>query len=72
LERALARVRAAGANGGGDERRALEHLAVELAVSGEAGLARDARRLAWSPERPPADGLRDLRVEVERLLGGAT
>ena len=72
LERALARVRAAGANGSGDERRALEHLAVELAVSGEAGLARDARRLAWSPERPPADGLRELRVEVERLIGGAT
>jgi hypothetical protein len=70
LERALDRVRAAaGANGAGDERRALEQLAVELAVSGEAGLARDARRLAWSPQRPEAEGLRDLGVEVERVIG---
>jgi hypothetical protein len=68
LERALARVRAAGSNGSGDERRALEHLAVELAGSGETGLARNARRLAWSPGRPPADGLRDLSTEVERVI----
>jgi hypothetical protein len=72
LEHALARVRAtAGANGAGDERRALEQLAVELAVSGETGLASDARRLAWSPERPGVEGLRELGAEVERVIGEA-
>lgn len=72
LEQALARVRAAaGANGAGDERRALEQLAVELAVSGEDGLARDARRLAWSPERPHEEGVHDLGAEVERVIGGS-
>jgi hypothetical protein len=69
LEQALARVRAAAANGGNDERRALEQLAVELAGSGEGGLARDARRLAWSPGRPPAHGIEGLSDEVERLIG---
>jgi hypothetical protein len=71
LEQALARVRAAAANGGGDERRALEQLAVELAGSGERSLARDARRLAWSPGRPPADGIDELSGEVEQLIGAA-
>lgn len=72
LEHALARVRAAaGANGAGDERRALEQLAVELAVSGETGLASDARRLAWSPGRPGVEGVRDLEAEVERVIGEA-
>jgi hypothetical protein len=72
LEQALARLRAAaGANGAGDERRALEQLAVELAVSGETGLAGDARRLAWSPGRPGIEGVRDLEDEVERVIGEA-
>ncbi len=69
LEQALARVRAAAANGGDDERRALEQLAVELAGTGEGGLARYARRLAWSPGRPPADGIDELSGEVEQLIG---
>jgi hypothetical protein len=71
LERALARVQAAEGSGNGDERRALEHLAVELAGSGEAGLARAARRLAWSPGRPPAAGIGELSSEVKRLIGAA-
>jgi hypothetical protein len=69
LEQALARVRAATSNGGGDERRALEQLAVELAVTGEDGLARDARRLAWSPGRPSSEGVDDLSSGVERVIG---
>jgi hypothetical protein len=69
LEQALARVRAAAANGGEDERRALEQLAVELAGTGEGDLARNARRLAWSPQRPPADGIEELSGEVEQLIG---
>jgi hypothetical protein len=71
LEQALARVRLAAANGGDDERRALEQLAVELAGSGEGGLARDARRLAWSPGRPAAEGIEELSGEVEQLIGAA-
>jgi hypothetical protein len=64
-------VRAAAANGGDDERRALEQLAVELAGTGEGGLARDARRLAWSPGRPPADRIEELSGEIEQLIGAA-
>jgi hypothetical protein len=69
LERALARVRAASANGDGDERRALEQLAVELGGSGELELAGDARRLAWSPGRPPAGDVGELASRVESLIG---
>jgi hypothetical protein len=72
LEQALARVRAANANGGGDERRALEQLAVQLAVSGEDTLARDARRLAWSPGRPATEGVDDLSSQVEQVIGATT
>jgi hypothetical protein len=71
LQQALERVRVASANGGGDERRALEQLAVELAGTGEDALARDARRLAWSPGRPSADGVDDLSSGVERVIGAA-
>ncbi len=71
LEQALARLRTASANGNGDERRALEQLAVELAGSGEGTLARDARRLAWSPGRPDEDGVSVLEADVERLIGAA-
>ena len=49
LEQALVRVRTASANGGGDERRALENLALELAVTGRDDLA---GVLADSPGRP--------------------
>jgi hypothetical protein len=69
LERALARVRAASANGAGNERRALELLAVELSGSGELDLAGDARRLAWSPGRPPAEDVGELASRVETLIG---
>jgi hypothetical protein len=69
LEQALERLRAAAANGNGDERRALEQLAVELAGSGEGDLARDARRLAWSPGRPDDEGVAGLSADVERLIG---
>ena len=71
LEQALARLRVAAANGNGDERRALEQLAVELAGSGEGALARDARRLAWSPGRPDEDGVAGLSADVERLIGAS-
>ena len=71
LEQALARLRTTSANGNGDERRALEQLAVELAGSGESGLARDARRLAWSPGRPDGDGVAGLSADVERLIGAS-
>jgi hypothetical protein len=69
LEQALARVRAASANGAGTERRALEQLAVELSGSGELDLAGDARRLAWSPGRPPAEDVGELASRVEMLIG---
>lgn len=69
LEQALARLRIASANGNGDERRALEQLAVELAGSGEGDLARSARRLAWSPGRPDENGVAGLSADVERLIG---
>ena len=72
LERALARLRAASANGGGDERRALEQLAVELSGSGELDLAGDARRLAWSPGQPPAGDVGELASRVETLIGRPT
>ena len=68
LEQALARASTAGTNGGGDERRALEHLALELAGSGETGLALDARRMAWSPGRPPPQRFDELFKEVERVI----
>ncbi len=69
LERALERVRAAGSNGAtNEERRALEQLALELANSGRSDLAYDARRLAWSAQRPAAAGIGDLSTEVARLV----
>ncbi|MFN2470390.1 MAG: hypothetical protein ABR583_05255 [Gaiellaceae bacterium] len=69
LELALARVRATGSNGAGhDARRALEALALELALSGRSDLAGDARRLAWSAERPAANGIGELETEVERVI----
>ncbi len=71
LELALARLRTASVNGNGDERRALEQLAVELAGSGEGDLARDARRLAWSPGRPDEGGVAVLDADVERLIGSS-
>ena len=70
LAQALVRVRAATANGRGDERRALEHLALELQLTGRDDLARDARRLAWSPGRPPDEAIGDLSAEVERAVEG--
>ncbi|MBD0347578.1 MAG: hypothetical protein ICV59_00375 [Thermoleophilia bacterium] len=68
LAHALVRLRAASANGGGDERRALENLALELSRTGRDDLARSARRLAWSPGRPGGAALGDLSVAVERVV----
>ena len=68
LELALDRVRAASANGRGDERRALENLALELSLSGSDDLARNARRLAWSPRGPHDGELDELAGAVVRLI----
>jgi hypothetical protein len=70
LERALALV--VEANGDGDvdaQRIALETLASELREQGELGLARDAERLAWSPDRPVAVEVDRLAETVRRLNG---
>lgn len=72
LERALRLVETA--NGRvGDQRRALELLAKELAARDEPGLSGAARELAWSPEQPSEAATRALtsrvRSEMERVDG---
>lgn len=62
LERALLQVERARDAGDDEARRdALEALALELDANGGDPHARDARRLAWSPERPE-------RAETTRLV----
>lgn len=67
LARALALARAAGANGASvpDRRRALERVARELDAVGLAGLADEARELAWSPRATSADEVEHLARRVE-------
>jgi hypothetical protein len=51
------------------QRHALDALAVELRhrrVNGS--LALDAERLAWAPEQPDPDDIRDLLAQVRRLV----
>ena len=67
IEQALALLEAPAANGGGSEerRRALELVADEIAGWGEdAGLERDARRLAWSEHDPVPAETRSLAARV--------
>lgn len=71
LERALALVERAGANGGGGElRKALDRLARELRRTGEGDLARSARRLAWSSRDPSRPDVGELTGEVRKTIGG--
>jgi hypothetical protein len=67
LERALAGVRVAFSNGAvSEQRKALEALARELGRVERDDLAARARRLAWSPARPPASEVERLTEEAER------
>jgi hypothetical protein len=67
LERALAGVRGAFSNGAvAEQRKALEALARELGRVEREDLAVRARRLAWSPGRPPAAEVERLAKEAER------
>lgn len=70
VARALALVRDADARERQDElRRALERLSRELRGVRSPELARDARRLAWSEDNPPSEGVGALSTEVERTIG---
>jgi hypothetical protein len=70
VEQALALVEESRRNGDAPGRRvALETLARELRLGGEASLAADAERLAWSPGAPP-DADVDTLVEHVRAANG--
>ena len=67
LERAVALVRES-AGQPERERRALENLAQVLGGNGRGELAEAARRLAWSPRRPPPPQVEELATRVERTM----
>ncbi len=70
LERALALLEeAAGPDGAGERRRALELVAAELSRRGEEGLAGWARALAWSRDEPPLQATRQLAARLRAELG---
>jgi hypothetical protein len=72
LERALALVRTEAGNGAAapDRRRALELVARELNAVGLAGLADEARELAWSPRASSADEVESLARRAEEAARG--
>jgi hypothetical protein len=72
LEVALERVDHALVDGGEDERRAaLDVLARRLDEAGQGGLARDARRLAWSEPGPQPDMVAALADAARERTGQA-
>jgi hypothetical protein len=71
LERELALVRDAAARGAeGDQRKALDGLAVALSGNGNDDLARGAKRLAWAEPGPTPAAALELADEVEQRFGG--
>jgi hypothetical protein len=67
LEQALALLEAPPGDGDGgiaERRRALELVADEVSTWGDAGLERDARRLAWSEEDPASEDTKVLAASV--------
>ena len=71
LERALRAVDGALTNGHvGEQRRALELLARELAREDEVALAAEARELAWSESAPPREAAATLSERVRSTLDG--
>lgn len=69
LERAFVLLEAARRGGdAGEQRRALDLVAAELARSGEGDLARAASALAWSRPRPDPDETASLRDQVADLV----
>jgi len=71
LDHALGQLDLALANGKvGQQRKALELLAAELGHSGEAGLAQEARQLAWSDDSVARDEARSLVQTVRATVDG--
>ena len=68
LEEALGLVTAARGNGDGRARMALDALAGELDGAGQAELAREAERIAWSPSHPDEDAVAALAAKVRLAL----
>ena len=72
LDRALALLEdPARVNGAGDQRRALEFVALELVSRGDLGLAQAARALAWSQPVPEVEKTSGLAARVRSAFGEA-
>ncbi len=69
LERALAVLEGGAANGAGERRRALQLVAVGLALRGDHEAAGRARALAWSEGSPPPGEARRLAARLRAALG---
>lgn len=69
LERALALLDVARrADRPAEERKALDHLSVELSREGEGDLARAVTELAWARQRPASDATDEVAERVEALV----